>query len=355
MDGMCMDRPGAGEPGSGCGGDGEPCCLGGECAFGSICENFLTNRCVGLETISDLLGFACGEEGDICCLPDFTCEGDLQCDLLFCSGDCTGIGEPCMDSGDCCDSAQCIPSPALATCCKGEGATCFTDFDCCGWMRCGGRGEAGVGACECRAMGETCVDDSECCDDGVCTEGLCRPGPDMCTELGTACAEDTECCGAFACADVIGSDVDGKECCAKAGTGCQDAGDCCGGMLCNDGECQCQGESARCTLEEGECCEGMICVLGDCAVDDGCKRVGDTCDMSVVGDCCGRASCRRVGSGMMAPFQCCATDTQPCESALDCCGTMLCTDGQCACKMPGESCVSGDCCGGSTCTSGTCS
>jgi len=352
--GMCEERPDAGEPGSGCGADGESCCLGGECAFGSICESFLTNRCVGLETITDLLGFDCGEDGQPCCLPTFTCTGTLQCDLLFCSGDCTGIGDTCTDSGDCCDSAQCIPSPSTATCCKGQDATCFSDFDCCGWMLCEGRGDAGVGACACQEMGEQCVDDSECCMDGVCTEGECRPGPDMCTALNTMCTDTSECCGAFACSNVIGSDVEGDECCAKAATGCEDASDCCGHMGCTDGECTCQEEGALCNLEEGECCEGQICVLGSCTEDDGCNRVGDGCDMSVAGDCCGVASCRRVGGSPTSPFQCCATDGQICESANECCGTQLCTDGMCACKSAGESCVSGDCCVGTSCTGGTC-
>ena len=349
--GSCVADPAPGSTGSGCGADGDPCCEGEVCAFGSICEPFLTHTCIGIETIGDFLDFDCGEEGELCCIWDtsdgislFTCEGDLECDFLFCSGSCSSPSEICTGSDSCCDTALCKPAPFTPRCCVGPGERCAGSLECCGWMLCGDDD-----TCQCQATGSACIEDSECCDGGICRLGTCAPS-NMCEGPREPCMDDSQCCrgGGLRCEVIIASEMEEqKKCCAGSEAGCRDSQDCCGWMLCEDGECACQGADAFCEGDE-ECCDGHICVLGTCAVDTGmCGRVGEACDIAEPTSCCGISRCQNIGSAT-GPTQCCGRPDDTCEINSECCGMMECgTDGQCEARTAGQSCLFGENCDGS--------
>ncbi len=361
--GTCEERPAPGTDGSDCGADGQPCCPGKTCAFGAICEPRFLNRCIGIGTIGRLLGYECGKEGNICCLPGLTCEGDLQCDLLFCRSDCTAISDTCSTSDECCQgrATYCRPSPEVQRCCLEAGESCETDLDCCGWMVCSD------GQCACREQGDVCAQDEDCCPgtDGMggsvpskCVDGRCQPGENACVPLNHACTEGgTGCCSGLACSTTVyESEEEPTHCCAPADTACTDDLDCCGLMYCTDGKCEC-GEAGDPCISDVECCEGSACIQGKCYSTVGCGRLGDTCATS--SECCGQVVCQPESEG--GDRICCVEKRRQCTSDADCCGYMRCVydsgtgNKLCQCQPEGQACVyTSECCTGLACNSGTC-
>ncbi len=364
--GMCEPRAEPGGEGSDCGGDGQPCCPGNRCDFGSICEPYLLNKCIGIGTVLDLLGFECGKEDQICCLPGLTCEGTLECDLLFCRSDCTSLSDTCSETDQCCQRTDtfCQPAPQTQRCCHPAGGDCSGHLDCCGWMLCD------EGTCQCQQTGESCVTDEECCPTmdesggsvpSVCVDGTCQRGQGACVPVREGCDEGgTTCCAGLACSTTRASSAETPSyCCAKAGTSCAGELDCCGLMFCTDGVCEC-GESGDPCVSDQECCEGSACILGECVSTMGCNRLGDSCDNS--GECCGEVVCLDSDPDPSAVDKiCCVGKRRACTTDQDCCGAMRCVfeegavEKTCACQKPGEACINtSECCTGSACRNGTC-
>lgn len=344
---MCEEAPAPGSEGSECGGDGQRCCPGDVCQLGSICEPFLTNMCVGLMTIQNLLG-DCGQDGQLCCLPTFQCEGDLRCDFLRCSGSCSDLSEDCTPgpTDNCCGDSVCLPGPQGVRCCGGDGEDCVNDLDCCGFTEC----DDTSNTCSCRAQGSTCVTKEECCNDGECILGMCEP-TGACNAVQEECAAPTDCCTGLACETIAFTDDTPDEvyCCIQAEGACTEALDCCGAMLCEGGVCACQTVAEKCVTDD-ECCGETICVAGECAENTGsCGRIMEACDSGDSEACCGIAQCKPAGS-QTGPDQCCARVTDRCSDSFECCGAMTCGgNNTCECVPDGMPCATGDCCGTSVC------
>ncbi len=120
---------------------------------------------------------------------------------------------------------------------------------------------------------------------------------------------------------------------------------------------RCQRHLQTCTLDT-DCCNSApggawICEVGQCVDGAMCVRVGTTCAANT--DCCEGVRCQNIGSAS-GPKQCCARSSDVCTSNEQCCGAMLCTAGECACRVAGETCVTSiDCCGSNFCQAdGTC-
>jgi hypothetical protein len=338
-----------------CGDEGQGCCRNDSCDTGAICEPLVTDSCVAIADIIDFVGEQledCGQLGELCCpfngedFSFFTCEGDLQCDFLFCSDACTPLSQECDSTSECCQGTDtlCERAPTTKRCCHPAGGQCDNSTDCCGRMTCG-EDET----CACQDMGQPCNDDPECCPiedaDGttreqVCREGTCEPET-PCAKIQSECSErgnDSECCRSV-CGRVLWDED--PHCCVGEGSACQSNNDCCGHMDCGDegsdqeGTCVCQAETELCFRDE-ECCDGLGCVLGQCAPVDGCGRVTDSCDTTA--DCCGILRCQDRNETSKA---CCGRQTDVCENDEDCCGAMTCnqTTARCEAREAGESCV----------------
>lgn len=158
---------------------------------------------------------------------------------------------------------------------------------------------------------DECADDGDCPDGTICRSGMCvgptepdpDPNPGTC-ELNADCGDP-----ALVCRD--GVCVEDDVSCGDAGCSCVDTGMCSAGFTCLDGECRADDDVCRFNTECGG--DGRICVDGRC--------------------------------------------TTGCETARDCVGDQVCTDGFCRPRPPATEpeCRTNDACAtGEFCEDGRC-
>ena len=368
-DGVCAspetDLPGM----EGCGGAGGVCCTGFTCRSGLVCSG---GRCG-----------ACGDEGQACCDGATPCSStSLVCNRTT----CVAIPDP-EDACGTIDRPACGMDGTPVTGGDCAGAVCEGDLRCVGGMclnpmdeggmdqPCGPRGGCDGGLiCDysgptptCEMTPEGCGRDMQmCCDTGGtggscegalnCQFGDCSTcrGPSLSCVLG-GLLPGNECCNGSVCrpAPLV------PRCCVGAGEECTNSADCCGFMQCQSGMCQAGRDGSFC-LDSSECGEGFTCETFFCRPDEGmmmCIEARASCSGS--GMCCDGLTCssHRDPDAPVEPppDACCAAASTSCTDSEDCCGRMLCTDGECGCvSMDMECDADADCCEGLGCVSGYC-
>jgi hypothetical protein len=190
----------------------------------------------------------------------------------------------------CVDGAR-LDGAACLQC--GEGASCSDDSDCCNDLTCNS-GTCGTSTCD-----ETTVCDGECCEGYVC-----NPDTFLC-ELEAACGatcpgeQDSECCEGFYC---VGQNCIEIPICAPLY--CSSNVACCDNKICLNGSGQNPGDEpfsgGSCYVRQGQLCD----VNGD----QGCET-GECID----GYCGGPPEC--------------VVEDAACSADSDCCGDLVCVDG----------------------------
>lgn len=326
---------------------------------------------------------------DRCCVEQGQlCTNDLQCcGYMMCTGGrcaCQAQGRSCQNNNECCAGLACQSGVCRAM--ADAGADVRTDGTVDGArdvavdVRDGAAGEGGVADAGdggmCLPLGRACMMGQACCGDATC--GQQPSGSNTCCRnAGGACTAQLDCCGWQLCQG-------GRCTCRAREASCITDADCCGGARCNRpmgmmsaaGTCACRRELEQCTSNDG-CCSGLECRSGrcltpgcippgdDCALGDGGAPGGDGGDAAAT-VCCSGFECGAQPAGINR--KCCrppaltTTDPPvPCRSNLECCGTVLCTNGACVCRRANETCLRDiDCCGSMLCnrpmgsTMGTC-
>jgi len=172
---------------------------------------------------------------------------------------------------------------------------------------------------------KACCTDAECaarfiCQDRACVDpNPCPPGQQPC---GTLCLQPGDCCTDAECAA-------GEVC---ENTICTTLGPCTPGLTRCGRECvdltsdpdHCGACGRAC--EPGQGCVDRV-VVGDIVC---CSSPGRACGNETDPICC-RGGCDTVaGCGFPAGFLvCCLGSGDACSSHCDCCGTLLCQNGQC--------------------------
>ncbi len=305
------------------GGTGEPCSPRGSCDPGLMCDHS-TSSCA--ETPSD-----CGHDMQMCCdtnadsQPD-SCEGSQSCQFGTCSScrgpslSCLLDGVPILGGGGCCNGSVCRPAPIVPRCCAGADASCTNSTDCCGFMQCVS------GKCQTGREHSFCTDSSECGEGLVCKWFMCQREDEGSTGEGGSgddCTTNADCGTGLTCRDF--KCTDGSMACTEPGAACTSGSSCCDGLACSPAPVE--GEATtpppdRCCAAAGSSCTGHY-------------------------DCCGEMLC--------ADGQCqCQARNALCYSDQDCCEGDGCIGGNCVdvsmCRRPGQSCTSIlDCCGSQTC------
>lgn len=282
------------------GGMGEPCTTRGTCEGGLVCDRSTSPPSCTM-TPDD-----CGRDMQMCCdtnmdsMPD-ACEGSQNCQFGTCSScrgpsiSCLLDGVPILGGGGCCNGSVCRPAPIVPRCCAGAGSTCTNSTDCCGFMQCNS------GTCQAGREGQFCTDSAECGEGLICKTFMCRPEDEGSTGEGMMddlCLSNSDCAEGFTCRNFQ---------CTSTTTMCIDA-------------------PMPCTAE-GSCCDGLAC-----------------------------APAPNAGEPTTPPPQrCCASGGTSCDDHYDCCGEMLCVEGQCQCQGENALCYSDqDCCEGQGCVGGNC-
>lgn len=262
-------------------------------------------------------------------------------------GMCVAGGAVCATGQTCCGDYSCAMQPGgTQTCCHNAGGSCNAQLDCCGWQLCNTTSHR----CECRPAESSCVTDTDCCGGAACNRPMGAP---MSTMGTCACRARNQTCTVGAGGDA-GTGGDG-------GTG---SGGCCSGLECRGGRCLtpgCTAPGETCSTDGGSCCEGYDCRPESAGLGNRCCRYPAlstrdppvTCSSSA--ECCGTVLC--TGGNCV-----CRTVGQSCLRDVECCGWMGCevpmgaTMGTCRCQPRGSICMQGgqDCCAGTTCTAGTC-
>ncbi len=113
---------------------------------------------------------------------------------------CTGDGDACASSDDCC-SATCavavgdatgVCATAVSGCLEDDTGPCTDPSQCCSGV-CASDGNCGVPACV--PDGAACQADGDCCDQEFCDVGACA----ACVSTDEPCSSDSDCCSG-ACA-----------------------------------------------------------------------------------------------------------------------------------------------------------
>jgi hypothetical protein len=122
---------------------------------------------------------------------------------------------------------------------------------------------------------------------------------------------------------------DGAPSC-KAATGtCLDDSECCQGLTCGMttlGQVCCGNAGMTCATQNGEdCCGDLLCVNGTCTSPSACLQPTQPCQTS--DQCCDGRSCATTSLGQV----CCGNQGDTCttQNGEDCCGALLCQNGQC--------------------------
>lgn len=327
-------------------------CTGGRCACqasGRSCQE--TNECcTGLTCTSNVCRPSRPDAGTgtdaAIDLPrvDSTTDGSADAPRVD-GGDggaCVAGGATCAAGARCCGDYSCAEQPGgIRTCCHNAGGACAAQLDCCGWQLC----NTTTRRCECRPAEASCITDTDCCNGAACNRPMGTP---MSTMGTCACRQRNQTCTA-------GSGGD-------AGTS---GGGCCSGLECRGGRCLvpgCTAPGESCgSGDGGACCEGFNCRPESAGLGDRCCRYPAltttepqvSCMNST--ECCGTVLC--TGGNCV-----CRRANESCIADVECCGRMLCerpmgsTMGTCRCQPRGSICLAGgqDCCAGTTCTAGTC-
>lgn len=110
-------------------------------------------------------------------------------------GDDGGPSSPTEDCPSCGGASCCSPKHCSAggACCTGRGEPCATSADCCD-------GECDVDAGRCTGAclptgGSPCVTNGDCCEGTCNSAGKCEP----CAAAGGGCTADQECCFGLSC------------------------------------------------------------------------------------------------------------------------------------------------------------
>ncbi len=383
---VCNDE-GACEAETGCGGEGQPCCGDGFCNTTQACVreddaqagpgecrplsevqagDAMTPGTNGGDQDMDGEDDGCGKEGNRCCLPWFSCEAGLNCELLGLGSintckDCVRAGQSCgsgrglfsnpLEGQDCCGLNVCLPGLGWGSrCCSPAGLFCNPlqgDLGCCGQARCEGF------VCSCQEPNEQCSSFVDCCGFTRCRDGVCRE----CALAGEACENTRGCCDGNVCGEQMSGDGEMSQvCCRQQDSPCTNESDCCGFAACINGRCSCSAAGEPCMLgNDQECCDG-ICDedpanpgLGICAANEPGEQLGGPCETP--DDCRGSGvQCRPT----MDPDEgrcCLRRGLSGCNDDGECCGRMTCNAGTCQGVPPGSECIigSGDCVTAGTC------
>ncbi|MCC6875695.1 MAG: hypothetical protein IT378_15415 [Sandaracinaceae bacterium] len=385
-----------------CMGSGDCCdglaCQGGVCrrsgdvtgpdgcgTAGNVCCDGFTCRTAGLSCVNGSC-VVCGADGQACCNGASACQGSLSCLLM----EATPGGEPetrCINPSDPMYSCGAIDQPCCAvgtgeSACEGElrcvtsggGSTCLNPEDEGGMGQpCGPRGGCDPGLICNRTTNPSGVCEMTPGDCGRDGQGCCMLGGSENTCEGQLNCQFNECstCRGPSLTCLLGGLLPGQECCSGSvcrpapliprccmgeGGTCESGLDCCGLMRCNGGTCSCSNENSFC-LDSSECCEGLTCQTFLCrpSTMTMCKESGETCVGS--NECCDGLSCGEFlqMAGAAPTTQCCAGGETSCETREDCCGEMLCVQGECECRQEGASCFrDNECCDGRSCIAGEC-
>jgi len=300
------------EAGAACGATSQPCCNGGICGAGNVC-NAGTCR-------------ACGGPGQACC--SNTCAGGGCCS----SGICLASGDDGPNAGTVCSDGSIVSCGGTAQPCCARN-TCSTSRCCVG-----GR---------CIASGNSCGSTLGTCNTNRCTGGT----PPSCGTSGLACCPGNP-NGAGNASDFCTQT--GTACDPGSGVGCRNCGGtgqpCCDGQVCLSGGC-CDASSHQC-IQIGANCPGAqgVCLLGGCQ-SGACGRLGAPC-------CGGGVSCTAPSSTCSnGTCVACGGSGQPCcppnrGSGGYCGEPFVCQTGTNRCVACGA--TSNACCAGSVCTMTAC-
>ena len=231
---------GAGQ--TGCGGTGQPPCLG-------RCRNPPGNVCPGSSGTppGNVCGGAPGSDGSMtarqdccycqppkfdCCFPDlsgvYRCHNSPPCTTNPCPcpngydgtpGCCLMAGQQCSFSGECCNGVPCVPDQngvlRCGTMCIQQGNVCTSTGDCCAGLICNIPPGSPTG---------TCGTITPTPDGGTPTDGgrIDAPTVDaapMCALAGQNCSPTQNCCSPLACINVA------------TGMGCSSSSQVCGCVI----------------------------------------------------------------------------------------------------------------------------
>ncbi|MCA9609634.1 MAG: hypothetical protein KC619_28745 [Myxococcales bacterium] len=376
------------------------CTGSSDCCEGLLCS---AGVCAAPEDV-DSMPDTCGRPGQRCC-DGFTCRDEGVCIEGTCTG-CGGEGDRCCDGSSPCTSPTLACDVTSATCVNADPATACGEIDnaCCPGLDgaltdCSGELVCRGGTClrpdDTGFMGAPCSTRGTCdpglvCDHRMDPSGLCETPPDDCGRDGQMCCDlggsEGSCQGSFhcqfgSCTDcrgpsltcLLGGLLPGQECCSGSvcrpapliprccmgqGGACENSLDCCGLMFCGgDGMCQCGSDGSFC-IDSSECCEGSTCQTFMCRPAETmtmCLEERASCTSS--SECCAGLSCSETRTEPTAPpvRQCCSGGSTACEENEDCCGRMLCEDGECQCIERDGLCDRDiECCGDDICLAGSC-
>jgi len=399
-----IDGPGPGGPGDSgdCGGPGGMCCAGFTCRSGNVCDpatgmctacGDMGERCCDgaaacsapslscdgtlCVSVTDPM-FACGDIDQPCCDAmgrpgGMDCTGDLVCSpggMCIRSTDTGGMGEPCSARGGCegglvCDLPTSPPSCVMTPgdCGRDMQMCCDTNMD---MMpdACEGSQECQFGTCSmCRGPSLSCLLDGVPIlgGGGCCNGSVCRPAPIVprcCSGADSPCTNSTDCCGFMQC-------MDGMCTAGREGSFCTDSNECGEGLTCQTFTCQPEemgggmgmGMMGEMCMTSMDCGMGLVCIGFMCTAAEMCIEAPAEC--TAEGSCCDGLACAPApneGEPTNPPPQrCCASAGTSCDDHYDCCGEMLCVEGECACQSEGSLCYSDqDCCEGFGCVGGNC-
>ncbi|MCB9591831.1 MAG: hypothetical protein H6719_03770 [Sandaracinaceae bacterium] len=376
------------------------CTGSSDCCEGLLCSGGVCAAADDVDPMPD----TCGRPGQRCC-DGFTCRDEGVCVEGTCTG-CGGEGDRCCDGASPCTSRSLACDVTTATCVNADPATACGEIDnaCCAGLDgaltdCSGTLVCRGGTClrpdDTGFMGAPCGARGTCdpglvCDRRMDPSGLCATPPDDCGRDGMMCCDlggsEGACEGSYHCqfgdctdcrgpslTCLLGGLLPGQECCSGSvcrpapliprccmgqGGDCENSLDCCGLMFCGgDGTCTCGSDGSFC-IDSSECCEGSTCQTFQCRPSEMmtmCKEERAACMGS--SECCAGLSCSETRTEPTAPpvRQCCAGGSTSCEENEDCCGRMLCQDGECQCIGRDGLCDRDiECCDGDICLAGSC-
>jgi hypothetical protein len=316
--------------------DGSDCCgdldcVGGKCTAPAACKAAMqacsgSGCCAGLSCGTTTLGqVCCGNAGHACSTADGAdCCGELECVGGQCTAPatCKAAMQACSGGG-CCAGLSCGTTTLGQVCCGNAGHACSTadGADCCGDLECvGGKCTAPT---TCKAAMQACSG-SGCCAGLTC--GQTTLGQVCCGNAGHACstADGADCCGDLEC---VGGKCTAPTTCKSATQACSGSG-CCAGLTCGTttlGQVCCGNAGHSCSTADGaDCCGDLECVGAKCTAPTSCKSALQACSG---GGCCSGLSCGSTTAGQV----CCGNQGHSCKTAdgSDCCGDLLCVNGQC--------------------------